>query len=109
MSITLTEIAAERVQGFLNAKGTGIGLRVGVKPNGCSGYAYVLDLADNLDADDEVYESHGIKIIVDAKSLPIINGTRIDFTRQGLNEAFSYENPNAAHECGCGESFGVEG
>tara|TARA_A100001037_G_scaffold213043_1_gene190963 strand:+ start:92 stop:421 length:330 start_codon:yes stop_codon:yes gene_type:complete len=109
MSVTLSEIAAERVKGFLDAKGGGVGLRVGVKPNGCSGYAYVLDLAEAVSADDAVYESHGIKVIVDAKSLPIIDGTRIDYTRQGLNETFSYENPNAAHECGCGESFGVDG
>lgn len=108
MSVTLSSVAAERVKEFLGTKGGGIGLRVGVKPNGCSGYAYVLDLANNLVQGDHVYESHGIKVIVDAESLPIIDGTRIDYIKQGLNESFSYENPNVAHECGCGESFGIE-
>jgi iron-sulfur cluster assembly protein len=107
MSVTLTEVAAERVKGFLTARGGAIGLRVGVKANGCSGYAYVVDLADEVADDDAVYESHGVKILVDAKSLPIIDGTRIDFAREGLNESFRYHNPNVKHECGCGESFGV--
>jgi iron-sulfur cluster assembly protein len=107
MSVTLTEVAAERVRGFLAANRAAVGLRIGVKTNGCSGYAYVVDLADVLADDDAVYESHGVKIVVDAKSLPLIDGTRIDFAREGLNESFRYENPNVKHECGCGESFGV--
>lgn len=107
MSITLTEIAAERVQGFLASKDDAIGLRVGVKPNGCSGFAYVVDITDRVDANDSVYESYGVKVVVDDKSLPLIDGTEIDYTRQGLNETFSYRNPNVKHECGCGESFGV--
>lgn len=107
MSVTLSEVAAERVKEFLVSQSSAIGLRVGVKPNGCSGYAYVVDLVDELTEDDAVYESYGVKVVVDAKSLPLINGTRIDFTRQGLNESFAYENPNVKNECGCGESFGV--
>ena len=108
MAITLTEVAAERVRGFLQSDANAIGLRVGVKTNGCSGYAYVVDLAQTVDEGDSVYESHGVKVVVDPKSLPLIEGTQIDFTRQGLNETFSYDNPNVKHECGCGESFGVE-
>ena len=107
MAITLTEPAAERVKQFLAKRGHGVGLRVGVKTTGCSGYAYVVDLADVVDDEDSVYESHGVKVIVDAESLPLIDGTRIDFAREGLNESFRYENPNVKHECGCGESFGV--
>ena len=106
MSITLTEVAAERVKRFLHDRDA-IGLRIGVKTTGCSGYAYVMGLADAVESGDTVYESHGIKVIVDPKSLPLIDGTRIDFARDGLNESFRYENPNVKHECGCGESFGV--
>lgn len=107
MSVTLTEVAAERIKSFLASHRAAIGVRVGVKANGCSGYAYVVDLAHELGQDDAVYESHGVKVVVDARSLPIIDGTRIDFTREGLNESFRYDNPNVKHECGCGESFGV--
>lgn len=107
MPVTLTEVAAERIKSFLASHHHAIGVRVGVKANGCSGYAYVVDLAHELAQDDAVYESHGVKVIVDARSLPIIDGTRIDFTREGLNESFRYDNPNVKHECGCGESFGV--
>ncbi|MFT5393934.1 MAG: iron-sulfur cluster assembly protein [Gammaproteobacteria bacterium] len=107
MSITLTELAASRVRDFLSTDNSGVGLRVGIKTNGCSGYAYVVNLAKEVTNDDAVYESYGVKVVVDTRNLPLIDGTLIDFTKQGLNEAFSYENPNVKHECGCGESFGV--
>ena len=106
MSVTLTESAAERVHGFLAGSDTGVGLRLGVKPSGCSGFAYVVDLTDHIDGEDHVYESNGVKVIVDPKSLPYLDGTCIDFRRQGLNETFVYDNPNVKSECGCGESIG---
>ncbi|MBT6274631.1 MAG: iron-sulfur cluster assembly accessory protein [Chromatiales bacterium] len=108
MAVTLTDSAAERVQSFLLANTSGVGLRFGMKPSGCSGFAYVVDLAEDIDADDRVYESFGVKVLVDQKSLPFLDGTVIDFRRQGLNEVFVYENPNVKNECGCGESIGFE-
>jgi iron-sulfur cluster assembly protein len=107
MAITLTEAAAERVKNFLANRGKGAGLRLGVKPSGCSGMAYVLEFADDVEETDEVFESFGVKVIVDKKSLLYIDGTELDFTKEGLNEGFKFNNPNITGECGCGESFNV--
>ncbi|SHF99382.1 iron-sulfur cluster assembly protein IscA [Vibrio gazogenes] len=107
MSITLTETAADRVRSFLDNRGKGIGLRLGVKTTGCSGMAYVLEFVDDLNEEDQVFENHGVKIIIDAKSLVYLDGTQLDYVKQGLNEGFEFNNPNAKSECGCGESFNV--
>ena len=107
MSVTLTQSAAERVRGFLETRGRGVGLRLGVKKTGCSGFAYVVNYADDVGSGDVVFEDRGIKVIVDAESLRYVDGTEIDFVRQGLNEAFRFRNPNVRGECGCGESFSV--
>lgn len=107
MSVTLTETAANRVRTFLENRGKGIGLRVGVKTSGCSGLAYVLEFVDVLNEDDQVFEQYGVKLIVDAKSLVYLNGTELDYVKEGLNEGFKYNNPNVKNECGCGESFNV--
>ena len=107
MSIQLTEVAADRVQAFLANRGKGIGLRLGVKTTGCSGLAYVLEFADELHNDDQVFESRGVKVVVDAKSLLFLDGTEVDFGKEGLNEGFQFKNPNAKDACGCGESFTV--
>jgi iron-sulfur cluster assembly protein len=107
MAISLSQSAADRVRDRLASRGRGIGLRVGVKPAGCSGFRYVIDYADEAGKDDLIFESCGIKVIVDGASLASIDGTRIDFIRQGLNESFRFENPNVRGECGCGESFTV--
>ena len=107
MSITLTEAAAGRVSSFLANRGKGIGVRLGVKTTGCSGMAYVIEFVDEMNEDDEVFEDHGVKVIVDKKSLVYLDGTELDFAREGLNEGFKFNNPNAKGECGCGESFQV--
>jgi iron-sulfur cluster assembly protein len=107
MAISLTESAAARVRTHLASRGRGLGLRLGVKASGCSGFSYVIDYADEVRADDLVFESAGVKVFVDPNSLASIDGTRIDFVRQGLNESFRFENPNVRGECGCGESFTV--
>jgi iron-sulfur cluster assembly protein len=107
MAVNLTSSAAERVRQYMRGHESAVGLRLGVKVVGCSGYAYVVDLAEEVTADDTVFESNGVKVVVNSKSLPIVDGTEIDFTRQGLNEGFAYSNPNARNMCGCGESFGV--
>lgn len=107
MSISLTESAAHRIQNFLAARGHGIGLRLGVRKTGCSGFAYVVNYADEQRADDVVFEDQGVKVYVDPESLPLIDGTTVDFVKQGLNEAFRFRNPNVKGECGCGESFSV--
>ena len=107
MSITMTVAAAERVQSFLSKRGKGCGLRLGVKTSGCSGMAYKIEFADAHDADDLLYISHGVTVIVDPLSLPYLDGTELDFAREGLNEGFKFNNPNAAASCGCGESFSV--
>jgi iron-sulfur cluster assembly protein len=107
MAISLSEAAAERVRARLASRGRGLGLRVAVKPSGCSGYSYVVDYADEARADDQVFESLGVKLFVDGVSLAAIDGTHIDFVRQGLNESFRFENPKMRGECGCGESFTV--
>ncbi|RMF96742.1 MAG: iron-sulfur cluster assembly protein IscA [Gammaproteobacteria bacterium] len=107
MAITLTDRAAEHVRQHLQKRGGGLGLRLGVKRTGCSGLAYVVNYADEVAADDAVFETGGIKVVVDRDSLEFIDGTEVDYVREGLNEAFSFRNPNAAGECGCGESFNV--
>ncbi|HEX9803592.1 MAG TPA: iron-sulfur cluster assembly protein IscA [Gammaproteobacteria bacterium] len=107
MAITLTESAADRVRNFLANRGKGAGLRLGVRTSGCSGMAYVLEFADEINADDQVFESNGVKVIVDTKSLVYLEGTEVDFAREGLNEGFKFNNPNVKDACGCGESFNV--
>ena len=102
MAVTLTEKAAEHVQKFLTKRGKGIGIRVGVKTSGCSGMAYALEFADTTEPDDNVYDSYGIKVIVDPKSL-----VYIDFVKEGLNSGFKFTNPNEKESCGCGKSFHV--
>jgi iron-sulfur cluster assembly protein len=107
MPISLTPAAAERVRTFMANRGKGVGLRLGVKQTGCSGFAYVVSYADEVGARDTVFDDAGVKVIVDADSLRYVDGTQIDFVRQGLNEAFKFRNPNVKGECGCGESFNV--
>lgn len=107
MAITMTEAAAKRVRGFLEQRGKGVGLRLGVRTSGCSGMAYVLEFVDDIDASDTVFEEHGVKVIVDQKSLVYLDGTELDFAKEGLNEGFKFNNPNVKDECGCGESFNV--
>ena len=106
-SITLTEKAAQHVAGFLAKRGKGVGLRFGVRTSGCSGMAYKLEFVDAANPEDLVFESHGVKVLVDPKSLPYIDGTELDFAREGLNEGFKFNNPNIKDQCGCGESFNV--
>lgn len=107
MAVTLTEAAAKHVNNFIAKRGKGIGLRLGVRTSGCSGMAYKLEFVDEVGGDDEVFECHGVKIIVDQKSMPYLDGTELDFVREGLNEGFKFNNPNTKGECGCGESFSV--
>jgi iron-sulfur cluster assembly protein len=107
MAITMTDAAAERVRGFLDKRGKGIGLRLGVRTSGCSGMAYVLEFVDDVEDSDIVFEDHGVKVIVDRKSMVYLDGTELDFAREGLNEGFRFNNPNVKDECGCGESFTV--
>ncbi len=107
MAITLTENAAKHVLDFISKRGHGEGLRLGVKTTGCSGLAYVLEYADKIEQEDKVFESRGVKVLVDPKSLVHLEGTELDYTREGLNEGFKFNNPNVKDECGCGESFNV--
>ncbi|QYJ84775.1 iron-sulfur cluster assembly protein IscA [Shewanella mesophila] len=107
MAITMTPAAAERVKSFLASRGKGVGLRLGLKTSGCSGMAYVLEFVDDLNADDEVFDIDDVKIIIDAKSFIYLQGIELDFVKEGLNEGFQFNNPNAKGECGCGESFTV--
>ena len=107
MAVTLTEKAATHVQSFLAKRGKGVGLRVGVRTSGCSGMAYKLEFVDAPNPDDLEFESHGVKVVVDPKSLPYIDGTQLDFVREGLNEGFKFHNPREKDRCGCGESFRV--
>ena len=107
MPVTLTESAAKRVSKFIAKRGKGVGLRLGVRTTGCSGMAYKLEFADSVNPDDTLFESHGVQVIVDPKSLPYLDGTELDFTREGLNEGFKFRNPNVKDECGCGESFKI--
>ena len=105
--ITLTQSAATHVQNHLAKRGKGVGLRLGVRTSGCSGLAYKLEYADAVNPDDLTFDSHGVKVVVDPKSLPYLDGTELDFTKEGLNEGFKFRNPNVKDECGCGESFNV--
>ena len=107
MGITLTPAAADRVRHFLSERGHGVGLRLGIRKTGCSGYAYVVNYADTVETGDRVFDSEGVRVLVDAESLKLIDGTVVDFVRQGLNESFRFRNPNVRGECGCGESFSV--
>ncbi len=107
MSITVTESAAQHVKKFLANRGKGAGLRLGVKTTGCSGMAYVLEFADVIEETDQVFESNGVKVIIDPKSLVYLDGTELDFAKEGLNEGFKFNNPNVKDTCGCGESFNV--
>ncbi len=106
--ITITEKAAKHVANFLAKRGKGLGLRFGVRTSGCSGMAYKLEFVDVANPEDHVFESHGVKVLVDPKSLPYIDGTELDFVREGLNEGFKFNNPNIKDQCGCGESFNVQ-
>ena len=105
MAISLTPAAADRVKSFIAARGKGLGLRLGVRKTGCSGFAYVINYADDSQARDLVFEDQGVTVFVDPDSLPLINRTTVDFVKQGLNEAFRFHNPKTKGECGCGESF----
>lgn len=107
MAVSLTESASERVKSYLTRRGHGVGLRVGIKRTGCSGYAYVVDYADSIEPDDVVFEQDDIKVVVDTKALEFIDGTEVDFVKEGLSEAFKFRNPKVKGECGCGESFSV--
>lgn len=107
MAVTLTEKAAQHIQRNIAKRGKGLGLRVGVRTSGCSGMAYKLEYVDEADQHDNVYESFGVKVYVDPKSLPYIDGTQLDFVREGLNEGFKFSNPKEKASCGCGESFTV--
>jgi len=107
MAISITENAARHVASQLDSRGSGMGIRIGVTTTGCSGMAYVLEFVDELEKDDHVFEAHGVKVVVDPKSLAYIDGTEMDFVKQGVNEGFEFKNPNAKGECGCGESFTV--
>lgn len=107
MAITMTSAAADRVRSFLVNRGKGVGLRLGLRTSGCSGMAYVLEFVDSLNDDDEVFDIEDVKIIIDAKSLIYLQGIELDFVKEGLNEGFQFNNPNAKGECGCGESFTV--
>lgn len=108
MAITLTENAAKQIHNQVAKHDQGLGLRVGVKQVGCSGYAYTFGYADEVRADDQVFESHDAKLVVDAVSLPLLDGSHIDFVKEGLTETFKFDNPNAESACGCGESFNLK-
>lgn len=107
MAISLTNSAAERVRTYLEKRGKGVGLRLGVTETGCSGYSYIINYADEIDDSDVVFEDKGITVVVQPEALALIDGTEVDFVKNGLNEAFSFRNPNISGECGCGESFNV--
>jgi len=107
MAVTLTEAAADRVTKFLSSRGKGVGIRLGVRTSGCSGMAYELEFADTIEDDDLVFEDRGVKVIISPKSLTYLDGTELDYGKEGLNEGFKFNNPNVKNECGCGESFNV--
>ena len=107
MAISLTEAAADRVRTYLTKRDNGLGLRLGVTKTGCSGYSYVINYAESIGDDDVVFEDKGVKVVIDPEALGLIDGTEVDFVKNGLNEAFSFRNPNIKGECGCGESFNV--
>ncbi len=107
MAITLTTAAAERVRAFIEKRGNGVGLRLAVKTTGCSGMAYVMEFADQVEDDDVVFEDQGVKVLINPKSLVYLDGTELDYAKEGLNEGFKFNNPNVKDMCGCGESFNV--
>ena len=107
MAVTLTSQAAEHIGKYLQKRGSGIGLRLGVRTTGCSGMAYKLEYVDEQAAEDHIFESFGVKVFVDPKSLSYLDGTELDYAREGLNEGFKFNNPNVKDQCGCGESFNV--
>jgi iron-sulfur cluster assembly protein len=107
MAVTMTERAAQHVAAFLAKRGKGVALRLGVRTSGCSGLAYKLEYADQVEPEDQLFEAYGVKIVVDPKSLAFIDGTELDFVRDGLNEGFRFNNPNERDRCGCGESFRI--
>jgi len=107
MAVTLTERAAQHISNFIAKRGKGVGLRLGVRTSGCSGMAYTLEFADEIAGDDSQFDSHGVKVLIDPKSLAYLDGTELDYVREGLNEGFKFNNPNIKSQCGCGESFGV--
>jgi len=107
MAVTLTDRAAQHVQRYIEKRGKGVGLRLGVKTTGCSGLAYKLEFADEIKPEDVTFESNGVRVLIDPKSLAYLDGTELDFVREGLNEGFKFNNPNEKDRCGCGESFNV--
>lgn len=107
MGVTFTDRAAQHIRGFLDKRGKGIGLRLAVRTTGCSGLAYVLEFADEVAANDEVFEDNDVTVVIDKKSLVYLAGTELDYTKEGLNEGFKFRNPNVKDECGCGESFTI--
>ncbi len=107
MAITLTEAAANHIRKYMDNRGKGVGIRLGVRTSGWSGMAYVLEFGDEVDSDDKVFEDHGVKVLINPKSLVYLDGTELDFAKEGLNEGFKFNNPNVKNECGCGESFTI--
>ncbi len=107
MAITLTEQAADHIRRFMQKRGKGLGLRLGVRTTGCSGMAYKLEYVDQPNEEDQIFENFGVKVFVDPKSIPYLDGTQLDYAREGLNEGFKFSNPNEKASCGCGESFTV--
>ena len=107
MAVTLTDRAAQHVQRYIAKRGKGVGLRLGVRTTGCSGLAYKLEFADDIASEDHTFESNGVRVLIDPKSLAYLDGTELDFVREGLNEGFKFNNPNEKDRCGCGESFNV--
>jgi iron-sulfur cluster assembly protein len=107
MAVTLTDRAANHVQRYIEKRGKGVGLRLGVKTTGCSGLAYKLEFADDVKPEDQVFEANGVQVLIDPKSLAYLDGTELDYVREGLNEGFKFNNPNEKDRCGCGESFNV--
>jgi iron-sulfur cluster assembly protein len=107
MAVTLTDRAAQHVQRYIERRGKGVGLRLGVRTTGCSGLAYKIEFADDVKPEDNTFESNGVRVFIDPKSLAYLDGTELDFVREGLNEGFKFNNPNEKDRCGCGESFNV--
>ncbi|PIP80879.1 MAG: iron-sulfur cluster assembly protein IscA [Gammaproteobacteria bacterium CG22_combo_CG10-13_8_21_14_all_40_8] len=107
MALSLTEAGAKQMKSSLESRGKGLGIRLGITTTGCSGFAYVMEFVDEINPEDEVFENLGVKVVVDKKSLVYLDGTIVDYVKQGLNEGFEFSNPNSKAECGCGESFTV--
>jgi len=107
MALSVTPKAAQRIRKAIEQRGGGVGLRLTIKTSGCSGYAYALEFVDQLDPQDMTFQTEGVQLVVDGNSLPLIDGTELDWAREGLNEGFKFNNPNATNTCGCGESFTV--